>query len=62
MAVAGEHVMELEFEEWDGSTPFYQHCLAGSAAGVAEHCKKTISYIEPTAITDNGRPLAVLSY
>lgn len=39
MAMAGEHVMELEFEEWDGSTPFYQHCLAGSLAGVAEHCK-----------------------
>lgn len=39
MAVAGEHVMELEFEEWDGSTPFYQHCLAGSLAGVAEHRK-----------------------
>jgi len=37
MAVAGEHVMELEFEEWDGTTPFYQHCLAGSLAGVAEH-------------------------
>ena len=39
MAVAGEHVMELEFEEWDGTTPFYQHCLAGSLAGVAEHRK-----------------------
>ena len=38
LAVAGEHVMELEFEEWDGSTPFYKHCIAGSLAGVAEHC------------------------
>ena len=38
VAVAGEHVMELEFtEEWDGRTPFYQHCIAGSMAGVAEH-------------------------
>ena len=39
MAVAGEHMMELELEEfeWDGSTPFYKHCIAGSLAGVAEH-------------------------
>lgn len=42
MAVAGEHVMELEFEEWDGSTPFYQHCIAGSLAGVAEHCELNV--------------------
>jgi solute carrier family 25 (mitochondrial iron transporter), member 28/37 len=27
----------LEFEEWDGKTPFWHHCLAGSFAGVAEH-------------------------
>lgn len=27
----------LEFEEWDGKTPFWHHCLAGSLAGVAEH-------------------------
>jgi solute carrier family 25 iron transporter 28/37 len=37
MAVAGEHVMELEWEEWDGKSPFLHHCLAGSFAGVAEH-------------------------
>ena len=38
LAVAGEHGMELEYEEWDPSTtPFYQHCIAGSLAGVAEH-------------------------
>ena len=24
-------------EEWDGTTPFYHHMLAGSCAGVAEH-------------------------
>mmetsp|Transcript_29607 Transcript_29607/g.48850 ORF Transcript_29607/g.48850 Transcript_29607/m.48850 type:complete len:388 (+) Transcript_29607:98-1261(+) len=27
----------LEFEEWDGTSPFWSHCLAGSLAGVAEH-------------------------
>jgi solute carrier family 25 iron transporter 28/37 len=27
----------LEFEEWDGKSPFWHHCLAGSLAGVAEH-------------------------
>lgn len=38
LAVAGEHGMELEYEEWDPSTtPFYQHCIAGSLAGFAEH-------------------------
>ena len=38
LAAAGEHGMELEYEEWDPSTtPFYQHCIAGSLAGVAEH-------------------------
>lgn len=34
---AGEHVMELEWEEWDGSGSFVDHCLAGSFAGVMEH-------------------------
>jgi len=52
MAVAGEHVMELEFEEWDGSTPFYQHCLAGSLAGVAEHRKYCSYYIVEATLTD----------
>lgn len=38
LAVAGEHGMELEYEKWDSSTtPFYQHCIAGSVAGVMEH-------------------------
>jgi solute carrier family 25 iron transporter 28/37 len=27
----------LEFEEWDGASPFWHHCVAGSIAGVAEH-------------------------
>jgi len=26
-----------EWEEWDGKTPFWHHCVAGSLAGVAEH-------------------------
>lgn len=26
-----------EWEEWDGSTPFWHHCVAGSIAGLAEH-------------------------
>ena len=38
LAVAGPHVAELEYEEWDATnTPFWQHCLAGSVAGVVEH-------------------------
>mmetsp|Transcript_41712 Transcript_41712/g.50792 ORF Transcript_41712/g.50792 Transcript_41712/m.50792 type:complete len:392 (-) Transcript_41712:125-1300(-) len=28
---------DLEWEEWDGSSPFLHHCVAGSIAGVAEH-------------------------
>mmetsp|Transcript_21897 Transcript_21897/g.31426 ORF Transcript_21897/g.31426 Transcript_21897/m.31426 type:complete len:403 (-) Transcript_21897:295-1503(-) len=28
---------ELEWEEWDGSIPFWTHCLAGGIAGIAEH-------------------------
>lgn len=27
----------FEWEEWDGSTPFWQHAVAGSCAGVMEH-------------------------
>ena len=27
----------LEFEDWDGQSPFWIHCTAGSIAGVAEH-------------------------
>jgi len=26
-----------EWEEWDGKSPFWVHCVAGSMAGVAEH-------------------------
>jgi solute carrier family 25 iron transporter 28/37 len=26
-----------EWEEWDGKSPFWVHCVAGSLAGVAEH-------------------------
>ncbi|KAG7354079.1 mitochondrial carrier protein [Nitzschia inconspicua] len=26
-----------EWEEWDGSSPFWVHCVAGSLAGVTEH-------------------------
>eukprot|EP00979_Chaetoceros_neogracilis_P006809 scaffold1388_cov267-Chaetoceros_neogracile.AAC.46 len=28
---------DLEWEEWDGKSPFHHHCIAGSIAGVAEH-------------------------
>ena len=37
ISTAGEHVMELEWEEWDGKGSYLQHCLAGSLAGVVEH-------------------------
>lgn len=33
----GEEEIELEWEEWDGESPFLHHCIAGSIAGVAEH-------------------------
>ncbi len=28
---------DLEWEEWDGTSPFLHHCVAGSFAGIAEH-------------------------
>jgi len=28
---------DLEWEEWDGKSPFLHHCLAGSIAGISEH-------------------------
>ena len=28
---------DLDFEEWDGNSPFWIHCVAGSLAGVVEH-------------------------
>ena len=32
-----EEEIELEWEEWDGKSPWLHHCVAGSIAGVAEH-------------------------
>jgi solute carrier family 25 iron transporter 28/37 len=32
-----EDLDDLEWEEWDGKSPFHHHCIAGSIAGVAEH-------------------------
>ena len=39
-AIAGVSRMaedELDWEEWDGVAPFWQHMVAGSCAGVIEH-------------------------
>lgn len=33
-----EEELEPDWEEWDGSSPFWIHCVAGSFAGVMEHC------------------------
>mmetsp|Transcript_39210 Transcript_39210/g.94788 ORF Transcript_39210/g.94788 Transcript_39210/m.94788 type:complete len:509 (+) Transcript_39210:196-1722(+) len=33
----GDEVFDDEWEEWDGKSPFWHHCVAGSLAGVAEH-------------------------
>ncbi|KAL3941381.1 MAG: hypothetical protein SGBAC_004266, partial [Bacillariaceae sp.] len=30
-------VFDDDWEEWDGTSPFWYHCVAGSLAGVAEH-------------------------
>jgi len=32
-----EEEIELEWEEWDGKSPYLHHCIAGSIAGVSEH-------------------------
>jgi len=32
-----DEIDEMEWEEWDGRSPFLYHCIAGSIAGVAEH-------------------------
>ena len=33
-----DSIVDIEdWEEWDGSSPFWVHCVAGSLAGVAEH-------------------------
>ena len=33
-----DNIVDIEdWEEWDGSSPFWVHCVAGSLAGVAEH-------------------------
>ena len=29
--------MHDDWEEWDGTSPFWIHCVAGSTAGVVEH-------------------------
>ena len=29
--------LNFDTDEWDGSRPFWQHAVAGSAAGLAEH-------------------------
>ena len=29
--------LDEDWEEWDGRSPFWAHCMAGSLAGVAEH-------------------------
>jgi len=34
---AGATAESLDWEEWDGSTPFWQHAVAGSCAGMMEH-------------------------
>lgn len=34
---ATDEIIDLEWEEWDGKSPFLHHCIAGSIAGVAEH-------------------------
>lgn len=36
-AVAAPPPDAVDWEEWDGSSPFWIHCLAGSMAGVMEH-------------------------
>lgn len=30
-------VVDEDWEEWDGKSPFWHHCVAGSLAGVTEH-------------------------
>lgn len=35
--MADDDEQDLEWEEWDGRSPFLHHCIAGSIAGVAEH-------------------------
>jgi solute carrier family 25 iron transporter 28/37 len=32
-----EDIPDDDWEEWDGQSPFWMHCVAGSLAGVAEH-------------------------
>lgn len=34
---SNETIDPEEWEEWDGKSPFWVHCVAGSLAGVAEH-------------------------
>jgi solute carrier family 25 iron transporter 28/37 len=32
-----DDIPDDDWEEWDGQSPFWMHCVAGSLAGVAEH-------------------------
>ena len=48
LALAMSSEDELEWEEWDGASPFWHHCVAGSLAGVTEH---TLVYPFDTAKT-----------
>ena len=43
-----DEIIDIEWEEWDGKSPFLHHCIAGSIAGVAEH---TILYPVDTVKT-----------
>jgi hypothetical protein len=37
-ATIAEVEEEADWEEWDGRSPFWIHCVAGSLAGVTEVC------------------------
>ena len=32
-----QETADADWEEWDGNSPFWIHCVAGSFAGVVEH-------------------------
>jgi solute carrier family 25 iron transporter 28/37 len=36
-AVRDQPAVDIDWEEWDGSMPFWKHAIAGSCAGVMEH-------------------------
>ena len=37
MGITTDEEVDEDWEEWDGRSPFWVHCLAGSFAGVVEH-------------------------